>query len=100
MIELASKLPRTCMVCLYDEGSPQLDQNCKRRFTTKRMWAAIVVCDLWGRVKSEDSALRLFGELCFDRSFYEAARVLTNEEIAAVLRGEMKLTIALEAVRG
>jgi hypothetical protein len=92
-------LPRTCTRCLENEGDPKLDPTCKHRFVRHVGWLGLVSTDLWSDVKSESTAMRLLGELCFDASFYECVRRLTDEEARMLAAGLLRPVIRLEIVQ-
>lgn len=89
---------RFCNQCLWQEDAPQFLSVCpdskdgKHRLRPKYLWAGVVLSTFFD-VRSEDTAIRLFGEACADN--YILARRFSPEEIAALQHGarlELRIT--------
>lgn len=93
---------RTCNQCLLSENHPDFTPKCpdtangKHRLRPTVVWAGVVVVDCFD-IRSEATALRFFGDGCWDSEWYALARLLTGAEIAQLRKGEKKLELRLVA---
>jgi hypothetical protein len=91
-VKIPDTSARTCNQCLLSKDHPDFTPECsattdhKHRLRPMDIWAGVLLASTFD-IRSEKTAIRFFGESCFDDGAYACARRLTAEEVAALRTG-------------